>query len=258
MRTLPLHVSVVGQPVVLVGTGPAADAKARLIAAAGGLPVADDDQRAAQARIGFVAEEDDAHAAAMAARLRARGLLVNVVDKPALCDFSVPAIVDRGTVVVSISTGGASASLAKALRERLETWLPPGLGALADAIFEARASVTAMHTTTPARRRFWDALLRPGGALDPMTLQPDPAAAIAGALLAAPVAPARHTLTIASDDPEALTLGQLRLLQQADVIVCAPPQPQGVLALARRDAEIRDRAVDEDVGLVVVHLQLGG
>lgn len=247
-----------GQPVVLVGTGPAADAKARLILAAGGMPVADDDPRAAHARIGFVAEEDDAIAGATAARLRARGLLVNVVDKPALCDFSVPAIVDRGTVVVSISTGGASASLAKALRERLETWLPPSLGALADAIFAARASVTAMHTTTPARRRFWDALLRPGGALDPMTPHPDPAAAIAGALLAAPVAPARHALTIATDDPEALTLGQLRLLQQADVIVCAPPQPLAVLALARRDAEIRDRAVDEDVGLVVVHLQLGG
>ena len=258
MRTLPLHISITGKPVVLVGVGPAADAKARLIAAAGGTPVTPDDLRAAQARIAFVALDNEAAAADAAEQLRTRGLLVNVVDRPALCAFSVPAIVDRDTVVISVSTGGASASLAKALRERFEAWLPPGLGALADAIFAARAAVTAIHTGVPARRRFWDALLRPGGALDPMVPHQEPEAAIAHALAGAAPPPAKHIVRILADDPDTLTLGQLRLLQQADVIVCPPPEPPAVLALARRDAQIRRCEVDEEAGLVVVHLLVGG
>lgn len=258
MRTLPLHVSVAGQPVILVGVGAAADAKARLIAAAGGMAVDEHDPRARDARIAFVALEDDDAAADAAARLRAKGLLVNVVDKPGLCDFSVPAIVDRGTVVLSVSTGGASASLAKALRERLEAWLPPGLGTLADAIFAERACVTAVHANAPARRRFWDALLRPGGALDPMMPCNEPGTVIVRALNGVLPPAATHILRIAADDPDSLTLGQLRLLQQADVIVCPPPQPLAVLALARRDAQIRQSEVDEETALVVVRLRVGG
>ena len=47
------------------------------------------------ASLAIVAIEDDAEAEATVARLKARGILVNAVDRPALCDFTLPAIVDR-------------------------------------------------------------------------------------------------------------------------------------------------------------------
>lgn len=48
------------------------------------------------------------------------GILVNVVDKPELCSFIVPASVMRGNLCISISTGGASPALARNIRENLE------------------------------------------------------------------------------------------------------------------------------------------
>ena len=243
MKNLPIHLDIAGRPVPLVGSGPAADAKARLIAAAGGTPVviaadAAPQPAPADALIAFIALEDADRASRWRAHFRGQGLLVNVVDTPALCDFSVPAIVDRGQVVISLGTGGASASLAKALRERLEVWLPEGLGELADAIRAARADVAAIHASVAVRRAFWDSVLAPGGALDPLAQVTDPAAALKAALAASPPAGGRErTLTLASADPDDLTLRQLRLLQQADLIVHARDVPPAVLALARRDAD---------------------
>src|SRR3546814_2805968 len=54
------------------------------------------------------------------------------IYRPALCDFTTPAIVDRAPVTIAIGTGGASAGLAKAVRQRIEALLPARLGALAD------------------------------------------------------------------------------------------------------------------------------
>jgi len=231
MHSLPIFVRLRGMRVLLVGEGPAADAKARLIAGAGGVVV-----RELPARIAFVALDDAADAEAHATRLRGHGLLVNVVDRPALCDFTVPAIVDRSPVIVAVGTGGASASLAKALRERFEALLPAGLGALATAIFAARAAVAATHPTIDARRRLWDTALAPGGILDPLADHADAAAAVAGIDAADPAA-ALTEIVLTSADPDDLTLRQLRLLNQADTIFHDPAVPPAILDRARRDAD---------------------
>lgn len=55
----------------------------------------------------------------------ARGMLVNVVDKPALCNFIVPSMIQRGNLLIAISTGGKSPALAKWLRIRLEQEIGP-------------------------------------------------------------------------------------------------------------------------------------
>ncbi|MGI4877898.1 MAG: siroheme synthase [Janthinobacterium lividum] len=240
MHSLPIFVRLAGQPVLIVGEGPAADAKARLVEAAGGIVVT----REAGARLAFVALDDAGAAAVEAARLKARGLLVNVVDRPALCDFTVPAIVDRSPVIVAVGTGGASASLAKAVRERLEALLPAALGTLADAIFAAREAVAAGHPTVDARRRLWDAALAPGGPLDPLAIPDDVAGSVA-AVAGAPAAAAEATLAtivLASPDPDDMTLRQLRLLNQADTIYVGGGIPAAVLDRARRDAARVDGA----------------
>ena len=105
MEQLPIFLNLRGRTVVLVGKGEVADAKARLIIRAGGRIVPEWEEGAA---IAFVALDDDDQARAAAGALRARGLLVNVVDRPDFCDFTTPAIVDRAPVTIAIGTGGAS------------------------------------------------------------------------------------------------------------------------------------------------------
>ena len=237
MESLPLFHAVRGRPVLLVGEGEAADAKRRLIEEAGGLPTADE---ASGARLAFVALAEGAEAEA--ARLKALGFLVNVVDRPELCDFTVPAIVDRAPVTLAIGTAGFSASLAKALKERLEWLLPPGLGPLARAIRTSRTQVAEVHGNVPARRAFWARLLAPGGALDPLHPVADPASAIREALRsgAGPEPPAPLEIPVPADGADALTLAQVRALAAADWVLIdarlADAAAAELLALARRDA----------------------
>ncbi|HET8925766.1 MAG TPA: bifunctional precorrin-2 dehydrogenase/sirohydrochlorin ferrochelatase [Candidatus Acidoferrum sp.] len=49
-----------------------------------------------------------------------RGVLCNVVDVPALCDFYYPAVVQRGGLQIAISTSGLSPALAQRLRKELQ------------------------------------------------------------------------------------------------------------------------------------------
>lgn len=62
---------------------------------------------------------------ALAKAARAAGILVNVEDVPELCDFHVPAIVRRGDLVLTASTGGQAPGLARRLREWLEEQFGP-------------------------------------------------------------------------------------------------------------------------------------
>jgi len=168
------------------------------------------------------------------ARLRARGLLLNVVDRPDLCDFTLPAIIDRDPVLIAIGTGGASAGLAAALRQRLEPLLPAGLGKLASALHAARDSLRARFPDTDVRRRAIGSLLAAGGPLDPLAEHDDPATAIA----AAEAAPGRiERIEIASADPEALTLRAARLLGLADRLHVEGAVPGPILDRARADAQ---------------------
>lgn len=78
------------------------------------------------------ATDDAALNARVAADCRARGVPVNCVDAPALCDFFFPALITAGEVTVAVSTGGASPALAAALREYLEGVLPQNLSSIAE------------------------------------------------------------------------------------------------------------------------------
>ena len=215
-----------GRSVILTGNGPAAEAKARLLERAGARIVGED---AAEAMLAIIADGDEA----AVARLKARGLLVNVVDRPDLCDFTLPAIIDRDPVLVAIGTGGTSAGLAAALRQRLEPLLPASLGKLAQALHAARGSLRASFPDVDVRRRAIGALIAPGGPLDPLAPHDDPAATIAQA----EAAPGRiERLDIASADPEVLTLRAARLLGLADRLYIEGEVAAAILDRARADA----------------------
>jgi uroporphyrin-III C-methyltransferase/precorrin-2 dehydrogenase/sirohydrochlorin ferrochelatase len=229
MHSLPVFLRLEGRPVILLGEGDAAAAKRRLLARAGAVMVGED----AAAALAIVAIEDTAEAEAAVARLRARGILVNATDRPALCDFTLPAIVDRDPVLIAIGTGGASAGLAKALRQRIEALLPAGLGGLATALHGARDRIRRLFPEADARRRAIDAALDPGGALDPLGEAPDLERWLADPAGSAPVT---VRIMLRSADPDDLTLRQARWLAHADTLCHDAGAPLAILDRARADA----------------------
>jgi uroporphyrin-III C-methyltransferase/precorrin-2 dehydrogenase/sirohydrochlorin ferrochelatase len=227
--SLPLFHRIAGRPVIVLGEGEAAQAKRRLVERAGGLVCNED---SAEARLAFVALDDPEEAAE---RLRGRGVLVNVPDRPELCDFTVPSLLDRSPVLIAIGTGGASAGLAKQLRLRLERLLPAGLGQLATALGQARAALRQRWPDAGDRRCALDLALGEGGVLDPLRAGGEDAV---GDWLrnAAQTAMTNEEIVLSSDDFEDLTLRQARLLGSADVIAHEPRVPSAILDRARADA----------------------
>lgn len=237
IASLPLFHQIAGQSVLVLGDGPAAEPKRRLVERAGGV-IVDDLARAVDegVRLAFIAY-DDARACEVAAiNARCAGMLVNVVDRPELCDFTTPSILDRDPLLVAIGTGGASAGLAKHVRLRLERVLPETLGLLAKALEAARPVLRQKFPDGPDRRRAVDAALREGGALDPFVPTSFQRVGdwVEGTPL--PASGAIVEITLTSADPENLTLRQARLLGEADVLLIDGAVPSAILARARADA----------------------
>ncbi len=235
MNQLPIFVNLQGRKILLLGRGEMADAKKRLYERAGA--VITDDENADGLTLAVVALENDDEAIAAVARLKARGLLVNAVDRSALCDYTTPAIIDRDPVLLAIGTGGASAGLAKALRQRLEQLLPASLGTLAQGLLAARERIQQTWPDAAARRKAIDAVLDPGGPLDVLA---EHQLEDLEAWLDQPHGEARSQvidLELASADPDDLTLRQARWLGQADQILAGDDVPEAVLARARADAQ---------------------
>jgi len=229
LHSLPLFVRLAGRPVILLGSGEPADAKRRLLERAGAVIVGEE----AMAALAVVAIEDEAAALAAVARLKARGILVNAVDRPEHCDFTTPAIVDRAPVLVAIGTGGVSAGLAAALRQRLEALLPAGLGALADRLQAARPALRRRYPDGGERRRALGAAMAAGGALDPLAGEGD----VEGWLAADQARASGHVrIVLTSADPDDLTLRQARALANADRVLHHPGVPAAILDRARADA----------------------
>lgn len=234
MHSLPLFHRIAGEAVVVVGDGEMAAAKRRLIERAGGICV--DETAAGKARLAFVALEGREEAEEAAGRLKAAGLLVNVADRPELCDFTLPSVLERGDVLVAVSTGGASAGLAKHLRLRLERLLPPSLAALAVALKGARGMMRTRWPDPDTRRRALDAALAEGGALDPLVEGDGRRVERWLDLSDDPAPPATVEIVLVSTDPDDLTLREARVLGTADAIVHDRDVPAAILARARADA----------------------
>jgi uroporphyrin-III C-methyltransferase/precorrin-2 dehydrogenase/sirohydrochlorin ferrochelatase len=236
VKSLPLFHRVAGQPVIVLGEGPAADAKRRLVERAGGRVVGDlEEGIAGGARLAFLVIEHPHDAEALTMRLHRAGVLVNVADRPALCDFTTPSILDRDPVQIAIGTEGASAGLAKHLRLRLEALLPEGLGLLAQALAAARDGLRQRWPDPAERRRALDAALEPGGPLDPFVEHGT--TAVANWLREGTARPtSKVELTISTHTPDGLTVRQLQLLGAADAILYEAGVPVAILDVARADA----------------------
>ncbi|MEM8697467.1 MAG: NAD(P)-dependent oxidoreductase [Pseudomonadota bacterium] len=236
MQSLPIFVRLQNRPVILIGEGEAADAK-RLILERAGADIVGEEEAAALA---VVALEEDEAAEAAVARLKARDILVNAVDRPKLCDFTLPAIVDRDPVLVAIGTGGASAGMAKALRQRLEQMLPARLGAIARRLRDKRPDIKTKWPDSAARRRAIDLALDENGPLDPLVPHGprDVDSWIDGDDGGDGERPDQlEVVQLRSADPHDLTIGETLLLGRADRLYLAPGVPQAIANRARADAK---------------------
>lgn len=260
IASLPLFHRIAGQKVLVMGEGPAAEPKRRLVERAGGL-IVEDFARAVDegVRLAFIAFDDAKACEVAAINARCAGMLVNVVDRPDLCDFTTPSILDRDPLLVAIGTGGASAGLAKHVRLRLERVLPETLGALARALEAVRPVLRQRLPNGAERRRAVDAALRQGGLLDPLdaTAFTRVAAWAEGAAAQRSGGPPVE-ISLTSPDPEDLTLRQARLLGEADVLWLDGAVPAPILARARADAtrlplaEGKAAGTDPANGLVLI------
>ena len=211
----------------------------------------------ASAQLAIVVDDD-----AAVARLKARGVLVNAVDRPDLCDFTLPAIVDRDPVLVAIGTGGASAGLAAALRQRIEAMLPAESGALADELFAARAQLRARWPEADERRHAVNQIIDNALATGALNLDAVPAKVRRQAEMPPSGAGASDVVrvAIASDDPDDLTLRAARLLAQADRIYHGADVAPAILDRARADA-LRiagDPPAEPQPGLTVILARVDG
>jgi uroporphyrin-III C-methyltransferase/precorrin-2 dehydrogenase/sirohydrochlorin ferrochelatase len=242
MRHFPVFLDLAAGPVVLVGSGAAALAKLRLLRAANASVrwSRDPDTVDLSDAMAVIAADGSAADEVVAARARALRIPVNVVDRPELSTFIVPAIVDRGDVVVAIGTGGLAPVLARRLRARIEALLPARIGDLAALMGRYRARLARAVPTYAARRRFWERVVDGpiGAALlagRPLTAE----AALARAIGTPQAENPRTPITLIGaglGDPDLLTLRALNALQDADVIFHEGVSAT-VLDCARRDAE---------------------
>lgn len=269
LSTLPVFLELAGRRVAVAGGGAGAAWKAELIAAAGAdvvlfCPAAElgaemaellakgpaagslthrdrswgrDSFAGAALAVGDCASAAEGKAFAGAAR--AAGVPVNVVDRPAYCDFRFGTIVNRSPAVIAISTGGAAPILGQAIRRRLETLLPGPLAGWAALAAAVRAEVMERLAPGPARRAFWERFADRAFA----TRAPDAGDAAAVRELVAELgrggpAPAGRVTLVGAGPGEAelLTLKAVRALQAADVILFDDLVSDAVLELARREA----------------------
>lgn len=237
IASLPLFHQITGQSVLVLGDGPAAEPKRRLVERAGGV-VIDEAARAIDegVRIAFVAFEDAKACEVAAINLRCAGLIVNVVDRPDLCDFTTPSILDRDPLLIAVGTGGASAGLAKHVRLRLERLLPDTLGLLARALETVRPALRRTLPDGSDRRRAIDSALREGGVLD--CLDPEAHERVEDWAQGRPGEGAHSGVVIelTSNDPDDLTLRQARFLGVADAICIEGEVAPAIIARARADA----------------------
>jgi len=179
---------------------------------------------------------DDGEAAQFASAARAAGVPVNVVDRPAFCDFQFGAIVNRSPLVVGISTDGAAPVFGQAIRSLFEGLLPESFKLWAEAARGLRGQGDRLGDTIEKKRRFWqrftDLALRNAD-------RGPTSAELAELMGEASDKASRYPVVIIDIGPhgaEALTLGAIRVLRGADDIFFDENVPAAVTEFARREA----------------------
>ena len=177
MGYYPIFLEMAGRSCLVVGGGPVAERKVGGLLEVGACltvvspavtPQLDDWAREGRIRLvrhayessdlagqslAFVATDDGVVNADVARDARTAGVLINAADDPAHCDFILPAVLRRGELTVTVSTGGASPALSRMLRDELDTYLArEDYAALVSVAAGARRALRAEGVRAPWER----------------------------------------------------------------------------------------------------------
>ena len=166
-------------------------------------------------------------------------ILINVVDQPDLCTCTFGSIVERGDLVVAISTGGNAPVFARNLREKFETLLPQSTKQLIDFSASIREKVMNSFSQFNKRRIFWELFFDAFAAKKNITKSN--LTALSNQLIK--TLKNKHSGEVflvgaGPGDPELLTLRALHLIQKADVCIYDNLVSKEILELVRRDANM--------------------
>lgn len=179
----------------------------------------------------YLATANDDLNAELATLATARGIWVNAVDNPAFCRFITPSIVDRGRLVVAISTAGAAPVFARTIRSRLEASLPQSLKPLFDFVADRRVEVQDKLDSTSKRRLFWERFFDTNGdRFDNRTLEHYQNA------FDSLVSRGEILLLDESTQVDLLPLAAMPLLQRLDCIYSQDKLSTELTEMVRRDA----------------------
>ena len=244
MDAFPAYYSLAGRKVVIAGSGDAAEAKARLFEGSPAQIVRIDGRMAldplsySDAVLVFIGSDDESFCAQAAFAARQAGVPVNVADRPALSDFSTPALIDRGAVVAAVGTAGASPILASILRGDIENHVPEGAGRLAALLHQMRDAVREAYPDMADRRAFLrETITGPAAAA---AMEGDMAAAqdLLEASLAAAGRPRAGSLWLLDGRGlvDLLSIRAVRALGEVDAAVVEDGVDAGIKSRIRRDA----------------------
>lgn len=265
LSKLPVFLDLAGRRAVLAGDTPGLAWKAELIAAAGAdvlilAPAPSEELRALMARgsaAGRLELEQRAwqpadlegaaiavadlptvsDAAAFKAAGEAAGVIVNTVDKGATCDFYFGAIVSRSPIVIGISTDGAAPILGQAIRRATEIAVPDWLEGWARFARDIRGEVMARLAPGYQRRVFWEAFagLAMAGALDE-SMKAEIRSGISDLAARLPELKGALSEIVAPASSDDLTLGDVKRLQSADVLIEEEGIAPAIRVFYRREA----------------------
>jgi precorrin-2 dehydrogenase / sirohydrochlorin ferrochelatase len=272
MDVFPAYFPLKGRRVVIAGEGEGAEAKARLFADAPAEIVRLNGEAALKAAsykgatLAFIAHADPAFLAQAAAAARKACVPVNVVDRPGLCDFNTPAVIDRGEVVAAVGTGGSAPLLASLLRADIEARVPEGAGWVAALLRKMQIEVRAAFPDLPARRAFLRRVIDGPVAKAAMSGELEEAEALMRAAITAGAAEAGRVRGVPAEGPaDGLSLRAARILSEADAVAVDAGADEQVVVLVRRDARRlmgREATLDgmaelAQQGLQIVRLVVG-
>jgi len=166
-------------------------------------------------------------------------ILINVVDQPDLCTCTFGSIVERGDLVVAISTGGNAPVFARNLREKFETLLPQSTKQLINFSASIREKVMNSFSQFNKRRIFWELFFDAFAAKKNITKSN--LTKLTNQLIK--TLKNKHSGEVflvgaGPGDPELLTLRALHLIQKADVCIYDNLVSKEILELVRRDAHM--------------------